>query len=149
LNSLNIHEVLRRLPHRYPMLLIDRVLDYVKGERLVAIKNVTINESFFPGHFPHQPVMPGVIILEAMAQACAVLTSLSLEQLPDESSIYYFVGVDNARFKSPVEPGDQLRLEVSIRRRVKSIWMYEASAFVDERLAASAELMCAYREAAA
>lgn len=149
MNSLDIHEVLRRLPHRYPMLLIDRVLDYVKGERLVAIKNVTINESFFPGHFPHQPVMPGVIILEAMAQACAVLTSLSLEQLPDEGSIYYFAGIDNARFKRPVEPGDQLRFEVSIKRRVKGIWIYEGAAYVGEELAARAELMCAYRGAAA
>ncbi len=146
MNSLNVHEVLKRLPHRYPMLLIDRVLDYVKDGRLVAIKNVTINEPFFPGHFPHQPVMPGVLILEAMAQACAVLSSLSLEAIPGENAVYYFVGIDKARFKRPVVPGDQLRLEVRIRRRMKGIWMFEGDAYVGEELVAHAELMCTYKD---
>lgn len=148
MNSLNIHEVLKRLPHRYPMLLIDRVLDYAKDERLVAIKNVTVNEPFFPGHFPHQPVMPGVLILEAMAQACAVLTSLSLEATPGENAVYYFVGIDKARFKRPVLPGDQLRFEVRITRRMKGIWMYAGDAYVGEELAARAELMCTYKDVA-
>lgn len=148
MNSLSVHEVLKRLPHRYPMLLIDRVLEYAKDERLVAIKNVTINEPFFPGHFPHQPVMPGVLILEAMAQACAVLTSLSLEVVPGENAVYYFVGIDKARFKRPVVPGDQLRFEVRITRRMKGIWMYEGDAYVGEELAAHAELMCTYKDVA-
>ncbi len=146
MTPLDISEILKRLPHRYPMLLIDRVLDYTKNERLVAVKNVTINEPFFPGHFPHQPVMPGVFIIEAMAQACAILTSLSLDALPGENAIFYFVGIDKARFKRPVAPGDQLRFEVRITRRVKGIWMYEGDAFVDEALAAHAELMSTYKE---
>jgi 3-hydroxyacyl-[acyl-carrier-protein] dehydratase len=146
LTPLDINEIMKRLPHRYPMLLIDRVLEYTRNERLIAVKNVTINEPFFPGHFPRQPVMPGVFIIEAMAQACAILTSLSLDALPGENAIYYFVGIDKARFKRPVVPGDQLRFEVRITRRVKGIWMYEADAYVGEDLAAHAELMSTYKE---
>ena len=110
MNPIDIHGVLKHLPHRYPMLLIDRVLDYTKDVSLTAIKNVTMNEPFFPGHFPHHPVMPGVLILEALAQACAILSFRTMERLPTEKSVYYFVGIDKARFRRPVEPGDQLRL---------------------------------------
>ena len=145
MNSLDIHEVLKYLPHRYPFLLIDRVLDYAKDESLTALKNVTINEPFFPGHFPHRPVMPGVLILEAMAQASAILSLRSMDKLPQGNSVFYFVGIDDARFRRPVEPGDQLRLHTSIKRKMKGMWMYECKAHVDDALAASASLMCAYR----
>jgi 3-hydroxyacyl-[acyl-carrier-protein] dehydratase len=146
LNSLDIHKVLQMLPHRYPFLLIDRVLDYTKGESLVAIKNVTINEPFFPGHFPHRPVMPGVLVIEAMAQACGILTFFSDDPRPSEKGVFLFVGIDKARFKRQVEPGDQLRFEVRINRKMRGIWMYEGNAFVGDELCCSAELMCAYRE---
>lgn len=148
MNQLDIHEVMQHLPHRYPMLLLDRVLDYTKDERLTAIKNVTINEPFFAGHFPNRPVMPGVLILEAMAQACAVLSFRSMEALPTENSVYYFVGIDKARFRRPVEPGDQLRLDVAIKRRMKGVWLFAGSASVAGELCASAELMCTYKEIA-
>ena len=146
MNSLDIHEVLRHLPHRYPFLLIDRVLDFVPDRSLTAIKNVTINEPFFQGHFPHRPVMPGVLILEAMAQASAVLSFKSIGTLPNKDSVYYFVGVDKARFKRPVEPGDQLRIESRLARKVKGIWLFECSAHVGDELCCSAELMCTYKE---
>lgn len=146
MNSLDIHEVLRHLPHRYPFLLIDRVLDCVPDQSLTAIKNVTINEPFFQGHFPHRPVMPGVLILEAMAQASAVLSFRSIGTLPNENSVYYFVGIDKARFKRPVEPGDQLRIESRLARKVKGIWLFECNAYVDKELCCSAELMCTYKE---
>lgn len=146
MNSLDIHEVLRHLPHRYPFLLIDRVLDYVPDQSLTAIKNVTINEPFFQGHFPHRPVMPGVLILEAMAQASAVLSFKSIGTLPNKDSVYYFVGIDKARFKRPVEPGDQLRIESRLARKVKGIWLFECSAYVGNELCCSAELMCTYKE---
>ena len=145
MNSLDIHKVLEYLPHRYPFLLIDRVTDCVPDQSLTAIKNVTINEPFFQGHFPHRPVMPGVLILEAMAQACAILTFMSLGTLPNRESVYYFVGIDKARFKRPVEPGDQLRIESRILRKMKGIWLFEASAHVGDQLAVSAELMCTYK----
>jgi len=128
------------------MLLIDRVLDYTKNESLSAIKNVSINEPFFQGHFPHRPVMPGVLILEAMAQACAILTFKSSDALPSPDSIYYFVGIDKARFKKPVEPGDRLVISVVMKRRVRGIWLFECSAHVDGNLCCSAELMCTYKE---
>jgi len=134
------------LPHRYPFLLIDRVLDYSKGETLTAIKNVTINEPFFPGHFPTRPVMPGVLVVEAMAQACGILTHLSDETHATKDGIVLFVGIDKARFKRQVEPGDQLRFEVRIMRKMRGIWMYEGKAYVGDELACSAELMCAYKE---
>lgn len=145
MNPLDINEVLKYLPHRYPFLLIDRVLDFTKDQSLTAIKNVTINEPFFPGHFPHHPVMPGVLIVEAMAQACAILSMKSLDKVPSEDSIYYFVGIDNARFKRPVLPGDQIIFKVEIKRRMKGIWRFAGNAYVDEDLAATAELMCAYK----
>lgn len=145
MNPLDIHEVLRHLPHRYPFLLVDRVLDCIPDQSLTAIKNVTINEPFFQGHFPHRPVMPGVLILEAMAQASAILSFKSIGTLPNKESVYYFVGIDKARFKRPVEPGDQLRIESRILRKMKGIWLFEASAHVGDQLAASAELMCTYK----
>jgi len=145
LNSLDIHEVLRHLPHRFPFVMIDRVLDWKADESLTAVKNVSINEPFFPGHFPHHPVMPGVLILEAMAQACAVLSMKTLGKLPQDDSVYYFLGIDNARFKRPVSPGDQLRIEVAVKRKMRGIWLFDASATVDGELVASAELMCTYK----
>ncbi len=148
MNSLDIHEVLKHLPHRYPFLLIDRVLDCVPDRSLTAIKNVTINEPFFQGHFPHRPVMPGVLILEAMAQASAILSFRSIGTLPNKASVYYFVGVDKARFKRPVEPGDQLRIESRLTRKVRGIWLFECSAYVGDELCCSAELMCTYKEIA-
>ena len=146
MNRIDIHKVLHLLPHRYPFLMIDRVLDYTKGESLTAIKNVTINEPFFPGHFPHRPVMPGVLVIEAMAQACGILSALSDEPMANENGIFLFVGIDKARFKRQVEPGDQLRFEVKIIRKLRGIWMYQGNAYVGDEVCCSAELMCAYRE---
>ena len=145
MNALDIHEVLKYLPHRYPFLLIDRVLTWTKDESLTAIKNVTINEPFFQGHFPHHPVMPGVLIIEAMAQACAILSLKSLDKVPNDDSVYYFVGIDKARFKRPVEPGDQLTIKASLKRRMKGIWLFEGEAYVGEELCCSADLMCTYK----
>ena len=145
-NTLDIYGVLKHLPHRYPFLLIDRVLEYKEGERLVALKNVTINEHFFQGHFPHRPVMPGVLILEALAQATGILAFKTNGTLPRNNSLYYFVGIDNARFKQPVEPGDQLILEVNLMKKKGSIWKFSAEAKVDGRVVTSAELMCAEKE---
>ncbi len=140
---MDIHEVLRHLPHRYPFLLIDRVTDYEAGRSLTALKNVTYNEPFFTGHFPVRPVMPGVLILEAMAQATGILAFRSTETLPSDGTLYYFVGIDNARFKRPVEPGDQLVIEVEVIRNMRNIWRFNARATVDGGLACSAEIMCA------
>ena len=145
MNSLDIHEVLRHLPHRFPFIMIDRVLAWEADRSLTAIKNVTINEPFFPGHFPHHPVMPGVLILEAMAQACAVLSMKTLGKVPQDDSVYYFLGIDNARFKRPVAPGDQLRIEVTVKRKMRGIWLFDANSTVDGELVASAELMCTYK----
>jgi 3-hydroxyacyl-[acyl-carrier-protein] dehydratase len=146
LNVLDIHQVLKHLPHRYPFLLIDRVLDYELGKSLRAIKNVTINEPFFQGHFPFRPVMPGVLILEAIAQATGILAFLSTGTRPSEQSLYYFVGVDNARFKQPVEPGDQMLLEVEVIRTMRGVWKFRGEAKVDGKVVASAEMMCAERQ---
>ncbi|CAK0755990.1 3-hydroxy-acyl-(acyl-carrier-protein) dehydratase [Gammaproteobacteria bacterium] len=146
LNTLDIHQVLKHLPHRYPFLLVDRVLDYEPNKSLRAIKNVTINEPFFQGHFPFRPVMPGVLILEAIAQATGILAFLSTGTLPSERSLYYFVGVDNARFKQPVEPGDQMVLEVEVLRTMRGVWKFRGEAKVDGKVVASAEMMCAERE---
>ncbi len=143
---MDIHQVLKYLPHRYPFLLVDRVRELVPGERIVAIKNVTINEPFFPGHFPHYPVMPGVLIVEAMAQAAAILSFKTMNTLPDENSVYYFAGIDGVRFKKPVSAGDQIELEVSITANKRGIWKYSAVARVDGAVAAEAELICALRE---
>lgn len=145
MNPLDIREVRKYLPHRFPFLLVDRVLDFEADKRLTAIKNVTINEPFFPGHFPHQPVMPGVLIVETMAQACAILSMKSLNIMPNDDSVYYFLGIDKARFKRAVGPGDQLRIEVSLKRKMKGIWFFDASASVDGEVCCSAELMCTYK----
>ncbi len=142
---MDIHEILQYLPHRYPMLLVDRVLEVEPGKRILAIKNVSINEPFFNGHFPHHPVMPGVLIVEALAQAAAILSFKTLDTKPDDKSVYYFVGIDEARFKRPVSPGDQLVLEVSIERNVRGIWKFAGEARVGDALAAEAKLMCTVR----
>ncbi len=145
MSAMDIHEIMQYLPHRFPFLMLDRVELVEPGTRIVAIKNVTINEPFFPGHFPTRPVMPGVLILEAMAQAAAILSFKSADRKPDANSVYYFVGIDGARFKKPVEPGDQLRLEVHFERSIKSIWKYSAKAHVGDSVVALAELMCTVR----
>ena len=145
MSGMDINKILEYLPHRYPMLLVDRVLSCEPGKRLTAIKNVTFNEPFFQGHFPHHPVMPGVLIIEAMAQACAVLTFHTESHRADERLVYYFVGIDNARFKKPVMPGDTLRLEAILERRVRGIWKYSAQALVGDAVVAEAEMMCTVR----
>lgn len=142
---MDIHEILQHLPHRYPLLLVDRVLEVVPGERIIALKNVTFNEPFFPGHYPHHPVMPGVLIVEALAQTAAILSFKTLGGKPDDKSVYYFVGIDGARFKRPVSPGDQLILEVSIQANKRGIWKFAAQAKVDGQIATEAELMCTVR----
>jgi 3-hydroxyacyl-[acyl-carrier-protein] dehydratase len=145
MNAMDIHAILEHLPHRYPMLLVDRVLELVPGERIVALKNVSINEPFFPGHYPHHPVMPGVLVIEAMAQAAALLSFKSMGEKSDEKSVYYFVGIDAARFKRPVVPGDQMMLEVSVKATRRGIWKFSAQAKVEGQVAAEAELMCTER----
>jgi 3-hydroxyacyl-[acyl-carrier-protein] dehydratase len=147
MNAIDIKGVLDLLPHRYPFLLVDRVLECEPGKRIVALKNVTINEPFFPGHFPHHPIMPGVMLIEAMAQAAAILAFQSGEQRADDKSVVYFLGIDEARFKSPVVPGDQLILEARIERYLKGVWRFAAEARVGERVAAAAKMMCALRDA--
>ncbi len=143
--KLDIHEVLKRLPHRYPFLLVDRVLELETGKRIKALKNVTMNEPFFVGHFPHRPVMPGVMMLEALAQAAAILGFDMLGVLPDDKTVFYFAGIDNARFKRPVEPGDQLVLHVALERTRAGIFKFNARATVDDALAVEADLMCTMR----
>lgn len=143
---MDIHEILQHLPHRYPFLLVDRVLSVEPGKEIVALKNVSMNEPFFPGHYPHHPVMPGVLIIEAMAQAAALLSFKSLDSRPDENTVYYFVGIDGARFKRPVSPGDQLILKVALTRNLRGLWKFKAVAEVDGQVAAEAELMCTMRE---
>ena len=145
ISTMDIHEILEYLPHRYPFLLVDRVLSCEPGKDIVALKNVTINEPFFVGHFPHHPVMPGVLIIEALAQAAAILTLKTAGLKADNDSIYYFVGIDGARFKKPVQAGDQLLLKVAITRQVRGIWKYSARAEVAGQLATKAELMCTMR----
>ena len=142
---MDIHQILRKLPHRYPFLLVDRVLEVEKGKRIVALKNVTINEPFFGGHFPHRPVMPGVLMLEALAQAAALLAFETLGTTLDDNTVYYFVGIDGARFKRPVEPGDQLTLAVTLDRMRSGIFKFKARALVGTELAVEAELMCTMR----
>ena len=142
---MDIKEILQYLPHRYPFLLVDRVLEIEPGVRARALKNVTMNEPFFPSHFPHHPVMPGVLIIEAMAQAEALLSFKSSGVKPDENSVVYFAGIDHARFKRPVVPGDQLIFEVEITQSKRNIYKYKARATVDGDLAAEAELMCAIK----
>jgi 3-hydroxyacyl-[acyl-carrier-protein] dehydratase len=146
MTTMDIHQILQRLPHRYPFLLVDRVVEIEKDQRILALKNVTINEPFFVGHFPHRPVMPGVLILEAMAQAAALLSFASMEQDPGDDTVVYFAGIDGARFKRPVEPGDQLHIEAQILRQKSGIYKYSAKATVCGELAAEAELMCTMRK---
>ena len=140
--SMDIHEILNHLPHRYPVVLVDRVLSLELGKEITAIKNVTINEPFFPGHFPYHPVMPGVLIVEAMAQAAAILSFKTMGAKPSDDSVYYFAGIDKARFKKPVSPGDQIILKVKIDRILRGIWKYSGEASVDGVVVAEAEFMC-------
>ncbi len=143
---MDIREVLSHLPHRYPFLLVDRVLEFEPDKRIVALKNVTINEPFFPGHFPGHPIMPGVMIIEAMAQCAAILAFKSANE-PGADRVVYFLGIDNARFKSPVTPGDQLTMEIRLERLIRGIYKFSANAKVGERLAAEAIMMCTVRQA--
>ena len=145
MNPSDITEILQYLPHRYPFLLLDRVLSFTPGQTLTALKNVTYNEPFFLGHFPQRPIMPGVLILEAMAQATGVLAFKTAQELHDANSMYYLVGIDKARFKQPVQPGDQLILQVSLERMRRDVGRFLGEARVDRKVVASAELMCAKR----
>jgi len=142
---MDIHEILKKLPHRYPFLLVDRVLEVEPGKRIKALKSVTINEPFFIGHFPHRPVMPGVLMLEAMAQTAALLSFAAEGSAPDSKSVIYFAGIDGARFKRPVEPGDQLVMDVSLERARAGIYKFKGIARVGEEVACEAELMCTMR----
>jgi 3-hydroxyacyl-[acyl-carrier-protein] dehydratase len=146
MTTMDIHAILRKLPHRYPILLVDRVLEIEKGVRIKALKNVSINEPFFEGHFPHRPVMPGVLMLEALAQAAAILSFDSMGVESDEKTVYYFAGIDGARFKRPVEPGDQLILDVTLDRAKSGIYKFKARAMVGDELAVEADLMCTMRK---
>jgi len=143
---LDIHKILKKLPHRYPILLVDRVLELEKHKSIKALKNVSINEPFFMGHFPARPVMPGVLMLEALAQTAALLSFESLGTDPGEDTVVYFVGIDGARFKRPVEPGDQLILEAAIDRSKGGIYKYKTRASVDGETAVEADLMCTMRK---
>ena len=145
---MDIHQILKQLPHRYPFLLVDRVLAVEKGKSIKALKNVTINEPFFVGHFPHRPVMPGVLMLEAMAQAAALLAFDTLGVRPDDKTVYYFAGIDGARFKRPVEPGDQLIMDVELARQKSGIYKFKATALVGEEVAVEAQLTCTMRSIA-
>ncbi|HKK03369.1 MAG TPA: 3-hydroxyacyl-ACP dehydratase FabZ [Gammaproteobacteria bacterium] len=142
-SAMDLQRIMVYLPHRYPFLLIDRVLEHAPGGELVAIKNVTANEHFFQGHFPGRPVMPGVLVIEAMAQAAGVLAFRTAGTEPTESSTFYFVGIDKARFRAPVVPGDQLVLKARFERRIRTIWRFTTEARVDGKLVASAEMMVA------
>lgn len=146
MTAMDIHQILEYLPHRYPILLVDRVLEVVPGERITALKNVSMNEPFFPGHYPHHPVMPGVLIVEAMAQTAAILSFKTMGGKPDDKSVYYFVGIDGARFKRPVSPGDQLIMEVSITANKRGMWKFAGKARVDGQVACEAELICTVRK---
>jgi 3-hydroxyacyl-[acyl-carrier-protein] dehydratase len=141
--KLDINAILRQLPHRYPFLLVDRVLECHKGKSIRAIKNVTYNEPFFPGHFPYRPVMPGVMIIEALAQTAGILAFITAGVIPDENTRFYFVGIDKARFRKPVEPGDQVVLTATLERAFKGIWKFSTVALVDGAEVASAEMMVA------
>ena len=143
---MDIHEILDHLPHRYPFILVDRVVSMELGKEITAIKNVTINEPYFPGHFSYHPVMPGVLIVEALAQAAALLSFKTMNTKPTEDSVYYFAGIDNARFKKPVNPGDQILLHVKIDRVLKGIWKYSGTATVDNETVAEANMMCILKE---
>ena len=142
---MDIHQILKQLPPRYPFLLVDRVLELDKGKSIKALKNVTINEPFFVGHFPHRPVMPGVLMLEAMAQAAALLSFDTMGVTPDDKTVYYFAGIDGARFKRPVEPGDQLIMDVTLERAKAGIFKFKGITRVGDQVACEAELMCTMR----
>ncbi|EXJ15025.1 3-hydroxyacyl-ACP dehydratase FabZ [Imhoffiella purpurea] len=146
IGTMDIHKVLSLLPHRYPFLLVDRVVDFKVDDYLIALKNVTFNEPFFTGHFPVRPVMPGVLIVEAMAQATGLLAMASRPEEVGEKSLYYFVGIDKARFKRPVEPGDQLIMEVKLGPVRRGIWKFDGEARVDDKVVATAEIMCTARD---
>ena len=145
---MDIHQILKQLPHRYPILLIDRVLEIENGKSIKALKNVSINEPFFMGHFPKYPVMPGVLMIEAMAQAAALLSFSTLGVTPDDKTVYYFAGIDAARFKRPVTPGDQMIMDVSLLRMKAGIFKYKGITRVDGNIACEAELMCTMRTVA-
>jgi 3-hydroxyacyl-[acyl-carrier-protein] dehydratase len=139
--TMDIQEVMRRLPHRYPFLLVDRVLECIAGQSIRTLKNVTVNEPFFPGHFPHRPVLPGVIILEALAQTAGILAFVTAGVYPEEARQLYFVGIDKARFRRPVQPGDQLIMKATLERSLRGIWKFATLAEVDGQEATSAEIM--------
>ena len=141
--KLNIKDILDTLPHRYPFILVDKVLELIPNRKIRAVKNVTINEEFFIGHFPHYPVMPGVLIIEALAQAAGILSFKSMNESANEESLYFFVGIDNCRFKKPVGPGDVLALNVQIEKVKGGVWKYQATAEVEQKVCAQAQLMCA------
>jgi 3-hydroxyacyl-[acyl-carrier-protein] dehydratase len=144
--KMDINKILKQLPHRYPFLLVDRVLEVEKGKSIKALKNVSVNEPQFPGHFPNRPVFPGVLQLEALAQAAALLAFETLETSPSDDTVYYFAGIDGARFKRPVEPGDQLILEVTLERMRAGMFKFKGVTKVDGEVACEAELMCAMRK---
>ena len=144
--KLNIKEILDTLPHRYPFILVDKVLELIPNKKIQAVKNVTINEEFFIGHFPYYPVMPGVLIIEALAQAAGILSFKSMNESANEESLYFFVGIDNCRFKRPVGPGDILALNVQIEKVKGGVWKYQATAEVEQKVCAQAQLMCALRK---
>jgi 3-hydroxyacyl-[acyl-carrier-protein] dehydratase len=144
---MDITAVLAHLPQRFPFLMIDRIKEFEIGKRIVALKNVSINEPYFPGHFPYRPIMPGVLILEAMAQAAGVLAFRTEGGLPTENSLYYYAGIDNARFKKPVVPGDQLEIEVIVQAVKRNIWKFGCVAKVDGGVVAQADILCTLRAA--
>lgn len=144
--KLDIKDILDTLPHRYPFILVDKVLELIPNRKIRAVKNVTINEEFFIGHFPHYPVMPGVLIIEALAQAAGILSFKSMNESANEESLYFFVGIDNCRFKRPVGPGDVLALNVQIEKVKGGVWKYQATAEVEQKVCAQAQLMCALRK---
>jgi len=141
--TMDIEAILKLLPHRYPFLLVDRVLECKAGDFIRALKNVTVNEPFFPGHFPHRPVMPGVMIIEALAQAAGILTFATADSVPTQDSRFYFVGIDNARFRKPVVPGDQLLLHAKLERNLRGIWKFSTRATVGETEVCHADMMVA------
>ena len=143
---MDIHEILAHLPHRYPFLLVDRVLEIEPNKSIHAYKNVTINEPFFVGHFPHHPVMPGVLIMEPLAQAGGILAFKSLGEKPAPDTVFYFAGLDEVRFKRPILPGDQLHLHVEVERQMRGVWKFKGEARVDGQIAAEGKLMCAKRD---
>lgn len=146
MNTIDIHEIQRLLPHRYPFLLVDRVIEYTAGEHLVAIKNITFNEPQFTGHFPQRVIMPGVLILESLAQATGLLAFKTADDVQSDNALYYLAGIDNARFKKPVEPGDQLRLEVKLVKNKRNFWKFSAEASVDGETVVTADIMCVHQE---